>query len=338
MKILVTGGCGFVGSAFIRSIIARRSDLSIINLDKLTYAGNPANLTLIEENPRYRFVHGDICDAALLDKLFAEEKFEAVINYAAESHVDRSLLDPESFLLTNVMGTQRLLEAARRHATKKFIQISTDEVYGEILEGEADEHAAYVPRSPYSASKAAADHVCHAYHETFGVPVIVTHAANMYGPYHFPEKVIPLFITNLMEGKKVPLYGEGAQIREWLQVEDHARAIELILDKGIPGNIYNIGTGERFSNLALTHKVLAAFGFGDEKVERVKDRAGHDARYALSAQKIKQELGWKPTVSFSDGLKQTIEWYKQNEAWWKPIKSGEYLTYYEKQYGSRERA
>ncbi len=335
MKILVTGGCGFIGSNFIRSLLARRPEMSIVNLDKLTYAGNPANLASVQGNPRYAFVQGDIADAALLDRLFAEHAFDAVVNYAAETHVDRSILDPDVFLRTNVMGTHRLLEAARKFGLKKFIQISTDEVFGEVAEGEAAETHPFDPRSPYSASKAAADHLCRAYAETYGVPVIVTHGVNMYGPHHYPEKVIPLFVTNLMEGKKVPLYGEGAQIREWMHIEDHARAIELILEKGQPGHVYNIGTGERFSNLELTRKILAAMEKGEEHIERVKDRAGHDSRYALNATKLRTELGWAPAISFDDGLRQVVAWYKENEAWWKPIKSGEYLAYYKTQYQDR---
>ncbi len=335
MKILVTGGCGFIGSNFIRSILGRRPDISIVNLDALTYAGNPANLASVADHPRYAFVHGDITDAALLDRLFAEHAFDAVVNYAAETHVDRSILDPEVFIRTNVMGTHRLLEAVKKFGTNKFVQISTDEVYGEVPAGEAAEDHPFAPRSPYSASKAAADHLCRAYAETYGLPIIVTHGANMYGPYHYPEKVIPLFILNLMEGKKVPLYGEGAQIREWLHIEDHARAIELILEKGQPGHVYNIGTGERFSNLELTRKILAAMDKGEEHIERVKDRAGHDSRYALNAGKLRQELGWAPQITFADGLRQVVQWYKENEAWWKPIRSGEYLAYYKTQYQDR---
>jgi len=333
MKLLVTGGSGFVGSNFIRYMLSTYPDVSIVNLDKLTYAGNPANLADVENDPRYRFVKGDIADEAIVESILSEGGFDAIINYAAESHVDRSILDPKAFLTTAMFGTHTLLEATRKFAIPRFVQISTDEVYGAIMEGETVESAPFEPRSPYSAAKAAADHLVASYWHTHQTPVVMTHAANMYGPYHYPEKLFPLFITNLIEGKKVPVYGDGMQIREWLHAEDHARAIDAVLRRGVLGESYNIGTGDRLPNIEITKKLLALLGKDESSIEHVKDRPGHDRRYALNSQKIRRDLGWEPTNGFDEGLAATVEWFKANEAWWKPIKSGAYLEYYEKQYG-----
>lgn len=335
MKILVTGGCGFIGSNFIRNRLANDPDVQIVNLDKLTYAGNPANLASVETDPRYRFVKGDIADEAVVNGILSEGGFDAVVNYAAETHVDRSIMDPMAFLRTGVIGIHTLLEAVRRHNVPRFVQISTDEVYGAVMEGESAEDARFEPRSPYSAAKAAGDHLVSSYWHTYGTPVIVTHGCNMYGPHHYPEKLFPLFITNLLEGKKVPVYGDGMQVREWMHIDDHARAIELILERGVPGESYNIGTGERVPNIEITKKILSLCGKDEVHIEYVKDRPGHDRRYALNSDKIRRELGWAPRITLDQGLADTVEWYKANEAWWKPIKSGEFQKYYEAQYVAR---
>lgn len=335
MKILVTGGCGFIGSNFIRYQLANRPDVRIVNLDKLTYAGNPANLASVENDPRYRFVKGDIADAKAVNDILSEGGFDVVVNYAAETHVDRSIMDPTAFLTTAVFGTYTLLEAVRAHRVPRFIQISTDEVFGAVMEGESGDDAKFEPRSPYSAAKAAGDHLVASYWHTYQTPVILTHACNMYGPYHYPEKLFPLFITNLLEDKKVPVYGDGMQVREWMHIDDHARAIDLLLTRGTLGESYNIGTGDRVPNIEVTKKILALCGKDESSVEHVKDRAGHDRRYAISSAKIRAELGWAPQVSFDDGLAQTVEWFRANEAWWKPIKNGDFQKYYEAQYVAR---
>ncbi len=335
MKLLVTGGCGFVGSNFLRLMLQTHPDWQIVNLDKLTYAGNPANVASIANDPRYRFVQGDIADAEVVDNILREGGFDAIINYAAETHVDRSIMDPSAFLKTAVFGTYVLLEAARKYNIARFIQISTDEVFGAVMEGESDDHAAFEPRSPYSAAKAGADHLVASYFTTFGTPVILTHACNMYGPYHYPEKLFPLFITNLLEDKKVPVYGDGMQVREWMHIDDHARAIELLLSRGTVGESYNIGTGERVPNLEITKLILSLMGKDDTSIEYVKDRAGHDRRYAINSDKIRRELDWEPQINLADGLASTVEWYKTHEDWWKLIKSGDFLKYYEAQYINR---
>lgn len=335
MKILVTGGCGFVGSHFIRRMLGKHPDCQMVNLDKLTYAGNPANVASVAADPRYRFVKGDIADAAVVEAILSEGGFDAVVNYAAETHVDRSIMDPSAFLKTAVFGTYVLLEAVRKYSIARFIQISTDEVFGAVMEGESDDNAPFEPRSPYSAAKAAADHLVGSYFTTYGTPVIITHSCNMYGPYHYPEKLFPLFITNLLEGKKVPVYGDGMQVREWMHIDDHAQAIEQLLTEGTLGASYNIGTGERVSNLEVTKQILALAQKDASSIEYVKDRPGHDRRYAVNAQKIRGEIGWKPEITLAEGLASTVEWYKTHEDWWKPIKSGDYLTYYQAQYVTR---
>lgn len=334
MKLLVTGGAGFIGSNFIRYVLNKYSDYNVINLDFLTYAGNLENLKDFENDSRYKFVKGDICDRELVNDLVND--IDAIAHFAAESHVDRSILDASPFIKTNVLGTQVLLEAARAKNIR-FHHISTDEVFGSLGPDDPpfNENTPYDPRSPYSASKAASDHLVRAYFHTYNLPVTISNCTNNYGPYHFPEKVIPLFITNLIEGKKVPLYGDGLNVRDWLYVEDHCKALNLILHKGKIGETYCIGGDCEKSNIELTKKIIELMGFDESIIEYVKDRPGHDKRYAMSIEKIKNEFGWQPEVSFEQGLQKTIDWYKNNESWWKRIKSGEYLEYYKKQYADR---
>lgn len=334
MKLLITGGCGFMGSNAIRYFLATYPAYEICNLDALTYAGNPENLRDSEHDPRYTFVHGRIEDETLVEKVFSEFKPDAVINYAAETHVDRSIMEPKAFLTTEIFGTFTLLEAVRKHGTRRYIQVSTDEVYGSIDEGAFTEYSCFEPNSPYSAAKAGADHLCRAYAVTYNTPAIVTHSCNFYGPYQYPEKMLPLFITNLFEGVTVPLYGDGGNVREWIYTEDHCRAVDLLLHQGVVGEVYNIGTGDEIANITLTKKVLALLGKGDDMIEPVKDRPGHDRRYAVSSAKLRA-LGWTPRVAFDDGLTRTIEWYRAHEEWWKPLKSGAYRDYYARQYVTR---
>jgi dTDP-glucose 4,6-dehydratase/glucose-1-phosphate thymidylyltransferase short form len=319
MKILVTGGCGFIGSNFVRYLLKKYPPYRITNLDKLTYAGNRKNLRDLESNPNYNLVVGDICDAQLVNQLVAE--VDCIIHFAAESHVDRSILNAEEFIKTNVNGTHVLLDAALKNGKKRFHHISTDEVYGSLgPEGKFSETTSYDPRSPYAASKAAADHLVKAYYKTHHLPITISNCSNNYGPYHFPEKVIPLFITNLMEGKKVPLYGTGSNIRDWLHVDDHCEAIDLILHQGRIGETYCIGGDCELSNLELARKILNVMGFDESVIEIVPDRKGHDFRYAIDSSKIKRELGWFPKHNFDEGLRETVEWYRGNHAWWKPLK------------------
>ncbi|MBN1326203.1 dTDP-glucose 4,6-dehydratase [Candidatus Falkowbacteria bacterium] len=335
MKILVTGGAGFIGSNFIRYYLKNHPDDQIINLDKLTYAGNLENLKEVEKNTNYKFVKGDICDFDLVNTLVKE--VDTIINFAAETHVDRSIMGSEDFVKTNVEGTRVLLDAAKNNGLKRFHHISTDEVFGSLGQKDApfNENTPYDPRSPYSAAKAASDHLVRAYFHTFSLPITISNCSNNYGPYQFPEKLIPVFVTNLIEGKKVPVYGDGLNVRDWIFVDDHNRGVDLILHKGKIGETYCLGGKSEKTNLEITNFILNEFGKGEEMIEYVKDRAGHDRRYAINFSKIKKELGWEPQVKFEDGLKQTIEWYKNNQAWWKKIKSGEYKDYYQKQYGPR---
>jgi dTDP-glucose 4,6-dehydratase len=340
MKFLVTGGAGFIGSAFIRLLMGDPDrSRTVVNLDKLTYAGNLDNLATIaipENTTRYRFVHGDICDAAVVDSLVAEEKPDVIVNFAAESHVDRSILSPAPVFETNLRGTFTLLEAARTHQTPRYIQISTDEVYGSIdAPHEADENYPLRASSPYSASKAGADLLALSYFVTYKIPVSVTRASNNYGPYHFPEKLIPLMISNAMEDKPLPIYGDGQQIRDWLYVDDHARAILAVIERGRAGEIYNIGGSRALPNLDVVRKILAAVGKPESLMQTVKDRPGHDRRYALSSEKLMCETGWTAQVPFEDGLRATIEWYRSNAAWTARVKSGEYQKYYQSNYGGR---
>ena len=337
MKILVTGGAGFIGSNFIHYWIKKYPQDKIVNLDALTYAGNLENLKSVENNPNYKFVKADITEKGGINEIISNEKPDVIFHYAAESHVDRSILGPEEFIRTNVLGTFNLLEAARQNGNIRFHHVSTDEVFGSLgpQEPAFNEETPYDPRSPYSASKASSDHLVRAYFHTFGLPITISNCANNYGHYHFPEKIIPLFITNLIENKKIPLYGDGMAIRDWLYVEDHSIAIDLILQKGKIGETYCIGGSCEKTNKEITYKILELMGKGEEMIEFVADRKGHDLRYSINSSKIQRELGWMPKTSFEEGMKKTIEWYKENESWWKKIKSGEYLDYYEKNYKNR---
>jgi dTDP-glucose 4,6-dehydratase len=340
MKFLVTGGAGFIGSAFIRLLLGDpNSSRSVLNLDKLTYAGNLENLTAVatpENAARYRFVHGDICDAALVNSLVAEEKPDVIVNFAAESHVDRSILSPAPVFETNLRGTFTMLEAARTHQTPQYLQVSTDEVYGSIdPPHDADEDYPLRASSPYSASKAGADMLALSYFVTYKMPVTVTRASNNYGPYQFPEKLIPLMISNALEGRPLPIYGDGQQSRDWLYVDDHARAILAVIERGRSGEIYNIGGSRALPNLDVVRKILAAVGKPESLMQTVKDRPGHDRRYALSSEKLMRETGWKAVVPFEEGLRATIEWYQSNSVWTAHVKSGEYQKYYQSNYGGR---
>lgn len=335
MKILVTGGAGFIGSAFVRMLVTRTSH-AVINLDKLTYAGNLENLASIEENERYRLVEGDICDQRLLESLVEEEKPDAIVHFAAESHVDRSILSPEPVIRTNLFGTFVLLEAARKFRTARFVHVSTDEVYGSLAPPlEATEEFPLNASSPYSASKAGSDLLARSYFVTYKLPVVITRASNNYGPYQFPEKLIPLMIANALENRKLPVYGDGQQVRDWLYVEDHCRAVLNVLDKGRVGEIYNIGGNRSLPNLEVVRKVLALTGRPESLIEYVTDRPGHDRRYALSSAKLMQETGWRPEMDFESGLARTIDWYQRNTEWVARVRSGEYRAYYERNYGHR---
>ena len=333
MKILITGGAGFIGSNFIHYWLKKYPEDKIVNLDALTYAGNLENLREVENNKNYKFVKGDICDKKLVDDLVKD--VDLIVHFAAESHVDRSILDAENFIRTNVLGTYNLLEAAKNNGNKRFHHISTDEVFGHLGPNDPafNESTPYAPRSPYSASKAASDHLVLAYFHTHNLPVTISNCSNNYGPYQFPEKIIPLAITNIIEGKKIPIYGDGMQVRDWLQVEDHCEAIDLIIQKGKIGETYCVGGNGEKHNIDLVKTILKLLGKDASEIEYVEDRKGHDRRYAIDFSKIKNELGWEPKVSFEEGMAKTIEWYKNNEAWWKNIKSGEYQEYYKKQYG-----
>lgn len=334
MRWLVTGGLGFIGSNFIRVVLHERPGVSIVNLDAMTYAGNPANLRDLEGDSRYTFVKGNVCDPAAVREAIGDG-CDAIVNFAAETHVDRSILDPEEFLRTDVLGTHVLLEAIREHSIARYLQVSTDEVYGHVEQGESLESDPLQPRSPYSASKAGGDLQVLAYRTTYGTPVLITRGSNTYGPYQYPEKLIPLFITNLIDDQSVPVYGDGLQIRDWLYVEDHARGILHVLERGETGQVYNVGGGNPRTNLEVTRLLVEDCGRSmDTHVRHVADREGHDRRYAVDSSKL-HALGWKPRTNFEEGLQQTIDWYRSNEAWWRALKSGEFLAYYKRQYAHR---
>jgi dTDP-glucose 4,6-dehydratase len=334
MKLLVTGGAGFIGSNFILYWLKKYPQDFVVNFDKLTYAGNLENLTSVQDNPNYKFIQGDICDPKVVSEVM--QGIDTVVHFAAESHVDRSITDPESFVKTNVLGTQVLLEAALENKVKRFHHISTDEVYGSLDLDDKNifnERTAYNPRSPYSASKAGSDHLVKAYYHTYNLPITISNCSNNFGPYQFPEKLIALAITNLLEDKKVPVYGDGLYVRDWLYVEDHCRAIDLILEKGKIGETYCVGgLTEDLSNISILQKIIKLLGKTEESLEYVKDRPGHDRRYALDWSKIKNELGWEPMHGFDEWLEKTVKWYQDNEQWWKNVKNGEYKEYYRKQY------
>lgn len=333
-RILVTGGAGFIGSNFIRYMLSRY-EYRIINVDRLTYAGNLENLRDVEGDKRYRFLRADIAEASALEEAFREE-IHVVVNFAAESHVDRSIMSPHGFIRTNVVGTQTLLEMCRRKGVERFVQISTDEVYGSI-EGPLrfTEESPLRPSSPYSASKASADLLCLSYFRTYGTPVIITRCSNNYGPYQFPEKLIPLMITNALEGKELPLYGDGLHVRDWIHVMDHCKAIDMVIERGRPGEIYNIGAENERTNLEIVKMILSILGMPESLITFVKDRPGHDRRYAIDPSKIKKELGFKPEIGFEEGLAAVVAWYIENRRWWERVKSGEYREYYDLWYGAR---
>lgn len=335
MKILITGGAGFIGSAFVRMMMAS-TEHRVLNVDKLTYAGNLENLAEVAEGERYRFLRADICEGEAMEAAFAEYQPEAVVHFAAESHVDRSILSPEPVVATNFMGSFRLLEAARRHGVKRYVHVSTDEVYGSIAEPhDADEDWPLVASSPYSASKAGSDLLALSYWKTYGMPVMVTRASNNYGPYQFPEKLIPLMISNALEDQPLPIYGDGMQVRDWLYVDDHCRAIQAVLESGRAGEVYNVGGSRALANVEVVKRILAITGKPESLMVRVKDRPGHDRRYAITSEKVERETGWRARVEFEKGLEETVRWYSDNREWVARVKSGAYREYYEKNYGQR---
>ena len=334
MKLLVTGGAGFIGSNFIHYILREHAGWEVINFDKLTYAGNRENLKDIENNDGYSFIKGDIVDRELISRLL-QDGIDTIVNFAAESHVDRSILDASPFIETNIKGTQTLLEGARQYKVERFIQVSTDEVYGSIGEDKFTEQAPLSPTSPYAASKAAADLLCHAYWKTYQLPVIITRCSNNLGPFQFPEKLIPLAVTNALENKPIPVYGDGQNVRDWLYVADHCRALELVLQKGESGKVYNVAASREKTNVELLHQLLDVMNKPQSLMTFVADRLGHDRRYALDANKLTRELGWVPEYSFEEALTITVNWYLNNEPWWRKIKSGEYFKYYETMYSNK---
>ncbi len=336
MRLLVTGGAGFIGSAFVRLALREDWAARLVNLDKLTYAGNLENLTSIEKDSRYRFVQGDICDADAVGRLLEEEAPDAIVHFAAESHVDRSILGPAAFVETNVRGTFTLLEAARARGIGRFLHVSTDEVYGSIEEPlDADETWPLQASSPYSATKAGSDLLALSYFTTFKLPVIVTRASNNYGPFQFPEKLIPLMIANAMEDKPLPIYGDGMQVRDWLYVDDHCRAIQSALSKGAPGEIYNVGGSMALPNIEVVRRILDALGKPASLMTRVKDRPGHDRRYAITTAKLERATNWRALVDFGEGLRRTIDWYAAERSWVKSVRSGDYQNYYQRNYAGR---
>jgi dTDP-glucose 4,6-dehydratase len=332
MRVLVTGGCGFIGSNFIRYVLTEHPDDRVVNLDKLTYAGNPANLADFEHDARYAFVHGDIADADLVGDV--ARGVDAIVNFAAPSHVDRSILDADEFLRTNVLGVRVLLDAVRALRVPRLLHVSTDEVYGSIAAGAATEASPLRPSNPYSAAKAGGDLLALAYWTTHGAPVVVTRSSNNFGPYQYPEKMVPLFITNALESQPLPVYGDGLQVRDWIYVLDNCAAIDLVLRQGRDGEVYNIAGGHEVANATVTREILRLLGKPESLIQMVADRPGHDRRYALDATKVAR-LGWAPRYPFASALESTVRWYREHDAWWRPLKSGEFRTYYERQYGRR---
>lgn len=336
MKILVTGGAGFIGSNFIFHML-KKYPYEIVCLDKLTYAGNLSTLSGIMDNPKFKFIKGDIAEKIAIDKLFSEEKFDIVVNFAAESHVDRSIEAPEVFLITNILGTQTLMDAARKYGIKRYHQVSTDEVYGDLPLDKPElmftEQTNIQTSSPYSASKASADLLVQAYHRTYGLPITISRCSNNYGPYHFPEKLIPLMISRALSDQSLPVYGEGKNVRDWLYVEDHCKAIDLIIHNGKAGEVYNVGGHNEMTNIDIVRLILKELNKPESLITFVADRKGHDMRYAIDPTKIYNELGWLPETKFADGIKITIDWYLNNQKWWKDIINGEYQHYYDKMYG-----
>ncbi|MFF2594194.1 dTDP-glucose 4,6-dehydratase [Priestia megaterium] len=336
MNILVTGGAGFIGSNFVRHMVETYPSYGIVNYDLLTYAGNLENLKDIESHENYTFVKGDINNRELVNHLVKYHDIDVIVNFAAESHVDRSITEPDIFIKSNVLGTQALLDVAKANNLKKYVQVSTDEVYGSLGEtGYFTEETPLDPNSPYSASKAGADMLVSAYHETFGMNVNITRCSNNYGPYHFPEKLIPLMVTNALEGMELPIYGDGKNVRDWLHVKDHCAAIDLVIHKGEPGEIYNVGGHNERTNNEIVHLIVEKLNAPKELIKFVEDRLGHDRRYAIDPTKLITELGWKPKYTFDTGIVETIQWYLDNQDWWKNIKSGDYVNYYKKQYGDK---
>jgi dTDP-glucose 4,6-dehydratase len=337
-RICVTGGCGFIGSNFIRYLLETHSDVFVTNLDALTYAGNLQNLADLKDHPHYKFVHGDITNSSDVKQVLTDG-ISALIHFAAESHVDRSILESGPFVTTNVLGTQVLLDAARACKLEKFVHVSTDEVYGSLGDsGYFTEETPLAPNSPYAASKAASDLLVRSYHHTFGLPAVITRCSNNYGPYQFPEKLIPLFVCNLLRGESVPVYGTGKNVRDWIHVRDHSAAIDLVWRNGKPGEVYNIGGRCEKTNLDLTYLLLDILEQPRSMIRYITDRPGHDLRYAIDCAKIERELGWRPTITFEEGLRNTVQWYKDNPDWVQNIRSGDYLTYYQKQYADRQEA
>jgi dTDP-glucose 4,6-dehydratase len=338
VRLLVTGGAGFIGSSFVRYALRTRDDHHVVTYDKLTYAGNLRNLEEVAGSPRFRFVRGDIADSTQVEQLFEEQRFDAVVNFAAETHVDRSILDSRPFVQTNVEGTRCLLDASRRHKVSKYIQISTDEVYGSLgPTGSFREDTPIDPTSPYSASKAAADLLALAYFRTFGLPVVITRCSNNYGSCQFPEKLIPLLITNAMDDRPLPIYGDGMNVREWIFADEHSRAVLMALDRGKPGEVYNIGSGDEKTNLDVVREVLRLLGKPESLIRFVQDRPGHDHRYSIDCSKIRREWNWSSEIDFATGLAATIDWYRTHQDWMREIKNASYLSYYERLYTNRDR-
>ncbi len=337
MKVLVTGGAGFIGSSFVRYVLRMRKEIDVVNFDLLTYAGNLRNVEEVAANPQYQFVRGDIADETQVENVFEQHRIEAIVNFAAETHVDRSIENSRPFLRTNVEGTRCLLEQARKHKISKYVQISTDEVYGSLgSTGSFRENSPLDPSSPYSASKAAADLLVLAYYKTHRLPGLVTRCSNNYGPYQFPEKLIPVLITNAMEDRSLPIYGDGLNVREWIFADEHSRAVLLALERGTPGEIYNIGSGHEKTNLEVVGEILRLTNKPESLIQFVKDRPGHDRRYSIDCSKIRREWGWSPEMDFASGLATTIEWYRTNQAWVREIKDASYLSYYDRMYTRRD--